>query len=1016
MSDPLIHLGHGRGVFMEAKPEDREPLRVLLLEDVPTDAELALRELHKLGIQFVSKRVDTRHEYERALSEFRPNVILSDFSLPGAFDGLTALDIARRALPDIPYIFVSGTIGEDRAVEAMKRGATDYVLKDRLSRLVPVVARALDERREREARRRAEEEISRQRAFLRQVIDIDPNFIFAKDREGRFALVNVALAQAYGCSVDELLGKTDADFNPNREEVEHFRRDDIEVMDTLKEKFIPEERITDASGNVHWLQTIKRPIVGPEGRADMMLGVATDITERKRNEEALRESEYRLDLALKASDLATWDWNVATGEVRFSGHWWPILGYEPGDIPLRIEAWERLTHPDDLARVKSALATHLKGSAPVLDVEYRMRAKSGEWRWIRTVGRVVERDAAGRAMRQTGTHGDITKRKLQELRIVRYSRVLAVLSGINSTIVRVKDRDRLFREACRIAVEHGGFRMAWIGLVVPDAQKVQPVAWAGAELGYLEELGASIKKVSMDEGVAGQALRDKRAVLVNNLENDPRVLYKTAALARGYRSLAALPLVVSDRVVGVFVLYAAETEVFDEDETRLLDEIAGDISFALDHIAKSERLDYLAYYDGVTGIANSKLFHERVGQLIHSIAPEEQGFAVAVLDLERFRNINETLGMAAGDAVLKQLAERLSRAVGEPGTVARISADRFAAVLSATRSETELAHVLEQRILAALNAPFSVSGEELRIPAKVGVAMYPSDGHDAAVLFVNAEAALTKAKQSGERYLFYAPEMNARVAGQLRLENELRAALQDEFVLYYQPRVDLASGKISGLEALIRWQHRRRGLVSPAEFIPVLEQTGMILEAGRWAIKRAALDCAGWVADGLNPPRIAVNVSQAQLRRKEFVQDVKVTLAAAGEYRDRIDIEITESMLMENIEGNIEKLGELRAMGIHVALDDFGTGYSSLSWLARLPIDSLKIDRSFVTQMAKSPEQMAIVSTVISLARALNLTVVAEGVETEEQVNLLRLLRCDEAQGYRFHRPLPPEKITALLR
>lgn len=992
-----------------------ENLRILIMEDVPTDAELCERELRGAGLKFTAQRVDTRAAFERALNEFKPDLILSDFSMPTAFDGLAALDLVRGKDVDIPFVFVSGTIGEDRAVEAMKRGATDYVLKDRLKRLVPVIRRALQEAEGRSARRKAEEEIARQRAFLRQVIDLDRNLIFARDREGRFTLVNQALADFYGCPVEYPLGKTYADINPDPARAEQIRKVDLEVMDTLREVYIPEEQFTDAAGRVRWHQVVKRPLISADGKANMVLGIATDITERKRNEEALRESEYRLDLALEASDLAVWDWNLATGEVRFSRHWWPILGYQPDEIPLRVDAWEKLTHPDDLARVKSMLAATVKGSVPVLDVEYRMRAKSGEWRWIRTVGRVVERDTAGRALRKTGTHGDVTERKLQEQKIEKLSRIRAVSSGINAAIVRIRERESLLQETCRITSEQGNFEMVWIGALDPEKQEVRPVAWTG----FSPEAAHAVSwaSISAARGTLGEAIRTRKPAVRNDIGAElPASMLRQEALNKGCLSTVCLPLVVDDSVVALIALFAAGRGFFDADELALLNELAADVSFALQSISRQEKLNYLAYYDALTGLPNRTLFHERVTQLIHSSGPNGTGVAVAILDLERFRNINETLGVGVGDALLKQVAERLSHVIGEQDTVARISGDHFAVALGGVLGEAQIAHLLEQRILAVLNEPFPVAGHELRIPAKAGIAVYPSDGNEAAALFANAEAALSKAKQSGDRFLFYAPQMNARVAEQLKLENELRTAvMQEQFVLHYQPRVELGSGRISGLEALIRWAHPERGLVPPGEFIPILEGTGLILEAGRWALKRAALDHAAWRTAGLKPPRVAVNVSQIQLRRKDFVQDIRTALAAAGDSGEHVDIEITESMLMEDIEGNIAKLEAIKAMGMQIAMDDFGTGYSSLGYLAKLPINSLKIDRSFVSQMAQGPEQMAMVSTVISLARALNLKVVAEGVETEEQSNLLRLLRCDEAQGYLFHRPLPPAEIERLI-
>jgi diguanylate cyclase (GGDEF)-like protein/PAS domain S-box-containing protein len=862
-----------------------------MLEDVATDAELCERELRQAGLKITWRRVERREEFERALAEFSPHLVLSDFSMPTDFDGLAALDLTSEKTADIPFVFVSGTIGEERAVEAMKRGATDYVLKDRLSRLVPVVKRALQE---------------------------------------------------------------------------------------------AEERLA-----------------------------------RKRTAEALRESEYRLDLALEASGLATWEWNLATGEVRFSRHWWPILGYGPDEIPLRVEAWEKLTHPDDLERVKSALTATVKGAVPVLDIEYRMRAKRGEWRWIRTVGRVVERDAAARALRQTGTHGDVTERKLQELKIGRLNRVLAVLSGINSAIVRLRNRQQLFEEACRIAVEQGEFGTAWIGVFDPATEEVTPVAWRGVGTEGIGRYRATARAgVPQGGGSVGRAIRERKPVFSNDIAAEPDVGggLRNRMLERGYRSVISLPLLVEDAVTGVLVLFAREQDFFNGEELKLLTELAGDISFALEFIGKEEKLNYLAYYDALTGLPNRPLFIERLGRWIQAAKNDGRMVAAAMLDIERFRAINDAMGRHAGDALLRDLGRRLGELMGEESTVARFSADHFALCLPGSKDVATVAYALEIAVSECTSRPFRVGEQDIRIAVRCGVALYPSDAVDPEALFHHAEIALRRAKESGERMVFYAPEMNARVGEHLKLENELRVAvLEEQFVLHYQPRVDLKSGRITGVEALIRWLHPERGLVPPGEFIPVLEDTGLILEVGRWAIRRAVADCAACRAEGVSPPRVAVNVSALQLRRKEFVGDVKAALAAAGS-REMVDIELTESMLMADVEGNIGKLAALRELGVQIAIDDFGTGYSSLSYLARLPIHSLKIDRSFVIQMAKGPEQMAIVSTVISLARALNIKAVAEGVETEEQANLLRLLQCDEAQGYLFWRPMPREDVARLFQ
>lgn len=869
---------------------DEREIRVLIVEDAPADAELCQRELRRAGIRFTARCVEREPEFERALIEFTPDLILSDFSMPTAFDGLTALDLTRAKSTDIPFVFVSGTIGEDRAVEAMRRGATDYVLKDRLGRLGPVVRRAMQEAEERKARRKAEEEIERQRAFLRQVIDLDRARIFAKDREGRFTLANQALAEAYGCAVEDVLGRTSADFSADPELVERSRRTDLEVFATRREVVIPEQFVRDQQGNDRWFQVSKRPVIGADGTVDMVLVVATEITERK----------------------------------------------------------------------------------------------------------------------------------LQELRIGRLNRILAVLSDINAAIVRIRDRQHLFEEACRIAVEHGGFGMAWIGRYEAASLEITPVAGAGlAADSTLMSNGLILRgSVPQSRGMIARLIEEGRPVFCNDITREPEVggERRTEAIRCGYRSVISLPLVVEAAVVGTMTLYAKEPDFFDDEEVKLLTGLADDISFALDHIGKEEQLSYLAYYDVLTGLPNRTLFQDRLEQRVSLARRDEKVFSVMMLDIERFRHINDTLGRQAGDGLLRAFSLRLKATLGETDILAHVGGDYFAVASRRTEGAAEVVHLLEQILAGAAGRPYAVSGSDLRIAARAGVVLYPSDGADAESLLRNAEAALKDAKRTGNQYLFYAPQMNARVAEQLKLENDLRrAVLEEQFVLYYQPRMDLAGGRICGFEALIRWRHPERGLIAPGEFIPVLEATGMILEVGRWALRRAAQDHAAWRAAALDPPRIAVNVSAVQLRRGEFVEEVRAALAETGGFR-HIDIEITESMLMEDIEGNIGKLKALQEMGLNVAMDDFGTGYCSLSYLAKLPINSLKVDRSFIAPMAQGAEQMAIVSTIISLARALNLKVVAEGVETREQTNLLRLLRCDEVQGYLFARPEPVEQAAERMK
>jgi diguanylate cyclase (GGDEF)-like protein len=385
-----------------------------------------------------------------------------------------------------------------------------------------------------------------------------------------------------------------------------------------------------------------------------------------------------------------------------------------------------------------------------------------------------------------------------------------------------------------------------------------------------------------------------------------------------------------------------------------------------------------------------------------------------MIDLERFKNINDSLGRAAGDALLRQVAEWLTQNVGDASLLARLGSDHFGVVAPDLMRVEDVARLLERTMQSFLGHPFRLNDAVFRISAKIGVAVYPGDGLDADTLFKNAESALKKAKESGSRYLCYAQKMTASVAGRLTLENQLRQALDRcEFLLHYQPKVNFVSGKLTGAEALLRWNDPRTGLVPPGRFIPVLEEIGLIHEVGRWALTEAIADHKRWCDTGLAAVRIAVNVSPLQLRNRGFAAEIKQAISMSTRGGAGLELELTEGLIMEDVVHSIASLREIREMGVTIAVDDFGTGFSSLSYLARLPVHTLKIDRSFVIDMGVGPEGLALVSAIINLAHALQLNVVAEGVETEEQARLLRLLNCDEMQGYLFSKPLPREVFEA---
>jgi diguanylate cyclase (GGDEF)-like protein/PAS domain S-box-containing protein len=687
-----------------------------------------------------------------------------------------------------------------------------------------------------------------------------------------------------------------------------------------------------------------------------------------------------------------------------------MLGYSREELLART--FSDVTHPDDVA-ANIAFHRHLKaapvkaGTAPR---EERYIRKDGSTVWCLSAGSAVH-GGDGNLEYVVAVIQDISDRKRAEIRIQHLNRVRAVLSGINALIVHVRDRDELFKGACRIAVEAGAFSMVWVGVVNEESCTVKPIAFAGDVRDFLESAPlAVIENKPGGHGFVGRAIREMKAMISNDVRNDPQRMMRKELEERGINSLAVIPLIVGDEAIGVLALYSMDVGFFDDEEMRLLQELAGNISYSIAHIDKQERLDYLAYYDALTGLANRTLFLERVAQFMRSAASGGHKLALFLFDLERFKNINDSLGRPAGDALLKLVAEWLTRKLGDASLFGRIDADHFAIVLPEVDRDGDVTRLLEKTLAAFLEHPFRLNDAVFRIAAKVGVALFPDDGADADTLFRNAEAALKKAKARGDRYLFYTHTMTETVAGTLTLENQLRQALdKEEFVLHYQPKVSLASGRLTGAEALIRWNDPRTGLVPPGEFIPILEETGLIFEAGRWALRRAVEDYLRWRAAGLAAVRVAVNVSPLQLRNRGFIAEIKEAIGIDAHAAAGLELEITESLIMQDVKHNIASLKAIRALGVTIAIDDFGTGFSSLSYLAKLPVDTLKIDRSFVTDMTAAPEGLALVSTIINLAHSLKLKVVAEGVETEEQSRLLRLLNCDEMQGFLFSKPLPGE-------
>jgi diguanylate cyclase (GGDEF)-like protein len=747
-------------------------LRVLVVEELPGAAELIARRLALGGLPCAPLQVGTEKEFRAALHSFVPQVILSERMLSG-FSGLAALDIARLELPEVPFIFFSSTSGEERVVEALRRGAVDYVLKSNPARLVPAVTAALGELHER-AQRYSTEQQTR-----------------AKDR------------------------------------------------------------------HVH---------------------------------------------------------------------------------------------------------------------------------------------------------------DQQQERITRLTRMLQMQSGINAAVLRIRDREDLLREACRLALQVGGYEYAMISLVAPDGRRAQPWYRLGTAADILEKLDFPISDgTEPDTSLVGRALRTGEITISTDLtKTEPPIAERLELLERGFQSVVALPLTVDGARIGVLSLASRESDLLSDEELRLLQEMIANLSFALQYRQKETAVQYLAYYDPLTGLAKRGLFCERLDVLLQNRFSTEGAPTVVAFDVMNLSNVNDSFGRHVGDLLLQRVAERLKHHVDNDERLGYMGGGTF--VMLPSESEVSADNVTTLLENTVFRDVFNIEGRAIRTSFKSGLARFPLDGEDAGTLTQRAEAALKQAKESGEQYLHYQIQMHSDIAERLALEHKLRIALDEhQFLLHYQPQINVATGRIESVEALLRWHDPAAGLMHPALFLPVLESSGMIVPVGEWALHEAVKDWRRWQALGLSPVRVAVNVSVQQVRRRTFVDHVLAATAGTEEDGVGVDLEITETGLLHDMEGASRKLRELRSAGMRIAIDDFGTGYSSLGLLSKLPVDVLKIDRSFISGLPTDRASVTLVSSIIGLAAAFNLAVVAEGVETLGQLDMLRRLRCDYSQGYLHSRPVPAPELERML-
>ena len=682
---------------------------VLLLEDNEDDADFVIREIRRSGLEFQIHTTKSRSAYMQALEDIEPALIVSDYTIPG-FDGLAALAMAREKFPETPFIFVSGTIGEERAIEALKLGASDYVLKDGLNRLIPSVRRALEESEMRRAKLQAERQLVEAETRYEKLVELSPDAILSLS-DSTVSFANDAAARLYGApGKDALIGRSILDFLHEDEFTNEDGRE-RRFLDSIAKPGLIEQRHVRFDGSQIYVELACSPIVERGERSVLMF--ARDITERKRYESTLQ---------------------------------------------------------------------------------------------------------------------------------------------------------------------------------------------------------------------------------------------------------------------------------------------------------------YQATHDSLTGLANRVLLNDRLRQAISSADRHGWKVSIAFIDVDNFKDVNDSFGHDIGDRVLKILARRLQDIVRQGDTAARLGGDEFAVVF-VDIAEVDMVTIMMERLLAEISRPVVVDGEEISITCSAGLSVYPLDASDADIALRAADTAMFRAKERAHNsFQFYTPDMNSRSAQRLTLSASLRRAVErKELILHYQPQYDVRTRELNGIEALVRWNSPERGLVPPNDFIPIAEETGLIVPIGQWVIQEACCFAARLARNSAAKPGMSVNISFRQFRQTDLPQFIEKQLRETGLAPDRLELELTESMVAQDAEFAIEVMTQLKALGVRIAIDDFGTGYSNLSRLRRFPIDRLKIDKSFVSGNSEYPVDAAICRTVIALARSLDLMVIAEGVESEEQLKFLSEQGCDAVQGYLLGRPMPEQDLLRLI-